>query len=111
MNTQTKLRDSMREARVDVSLRSRLLENARFSKKCWGWLTLFWGLLIVLDLVGVRLGFLTSYSISVWMSAVLAVLLYDKFGDRVAMLESLEEEMPNQPAQTTPGLRPSVSDL
>src|SRR5438105_3004894 len=110
MNTKTKLRDYLREARVDASLRNRLLDNARFSKRCFGWLTLVWSLLILFDLVGVRLRVLTNHSISVWLSAVLAVLLYDKFADRIAMLESLEDA-PNQAAQTTPGLRPSVSDL
>ena len=110
MNTKTKLRENLRAARADASLRNRLLDNARFSKKCWGWLSLMWGLLVLFDLVGVRLGILTDHSISTWMSIVLAVLLYDKSADMIAMLESLEEE-PNQSAQITPGLHPYVSDL
>ena len=95
MNTKTKLRDYLRQARVDAPMRNRLLDNARFSKKCFGWLTVMWGLFILVDLVGVRWGYLTDHSISTWVSIVLALALYDKFADRIAMLESLEE-MPNQ---------------
>ena len=100
MNTNAKLRDLLRRARTDDSLRESLLENARFVRTAFGWFTLFWVLfLAVLIALKVSLWF-SSLSTLAWVSGVLAVMVYDKYADRVAMLQSMET-VPNELAAPT----------
>lgn len=100
MNTKAKLRDYLRRARSDVSLRGRLLDNARFLKKVFGWITVVWALLLLAQIAFEGRPWFSSSSTTAWLGLVFAVMSYDKFSDRVAMMESMEEQ-PNQPSDPT----------
>jgi uncharacterized membrane protein YoaK (UPF0700 family) len=92
MNTNAKLKDLLRRARADGSLRKDLLENARFVKSAFGWLALFWVLFLSVLIAFKVSPWFSSLSILVLVSLIVAVMVYDKFADRVAMLESMEAE-------------------
>jgi hypothetical protein len=101
MNTKAKLRDYLRRARSDASLRSSLLGNARFLKKVFGWITVVWAFLLLAQIASEGRPWFSSSSATAWLGVVFAVMSYDKFSDRVAMMESMEEQ-PNQPSAPTP---------
>ena len=101
MSTKTKLRDYLRRASHDASLRTELLANAHYSKKLWGWLSLMWGVFLLMEAVFAWRGLSSHYSFSGWAGIIMALMLYDKFGDRVAMLESMDE--PNSSSDPATG--------
>jgi hypothetical protein len=90
MNTKTELKDYLRRARSDISLRKSLLHNARFSKKMFGWFVLVWALILVGTIASDGWRWLSDSGTAL-SGLFLAVMTHDKFADRVAMLESMEE--------------------
>ncbi len=92
MKTKTKLSDYLRRASTDASLRKRLLYDARFSKKLFGWLALVWALLLLGETVCEGWQWFSKGSCTAWSGLIFTLMLSDKFADRVAMLESMEAQ-------------------
>ncbi|HXB02948.1 MAG TPA: hypothetical protein VNV15_09055 [Opitutaceae bacterium] len=90
MNTKTELKDCLRRARSDVSLRKSLLHNARFLKKMFGWFALAWVLFLFGRIASEGWQWIPRDSGTAFSGLIFSVMCYDKFADRVAMLESMD---------------------
>jgi hypothetical protein len=97
MNSKAKLKGYLRQARSDAGLRKSLLDNARFLKRAFGWLALASALLLLGRIIFEGWSWIWGPSTTL----VFALMAYDKFADRIAMLES-QEERPNQAPLPTP---------
>jgi len=100
MNTKTTVRDDLRRARDDAALRNRLVGNARLVKSGMGWSALVFAALALAEALYL------AWSGGGWHSGLLGVpilgavvnlLGFDKFRDRVAMLESMEPSLGQSP--------------
>jgi hypothetical protein len=109
MSKHDTLTDYLRRARTDAGFRAHLLDNARYTKSAFGWSAFFFAALAVGPSVydGLRYGMWTSStSILAAVSCAFSLLIYDKFGDRIAMLTSMDD-VPNQlPDPTSPSVTP-----
>jgi hypothetical protein len=94
MNNHESLRESMRRAAHEPAYRAHLLASARYSRSFFGWMLLVFGAL------GLWQAGYGLWSGGAWMSrglvldlfcAAANLLIYDKFGDRVAVLEALDK--------------------
>ena len=97
MNKRESLRDYFRRARTDAGVRAHLIATAKYSRSVFGWVAFVFAILAVWQSVylvvrsGVWLsGAATFYAIGF----VVNMLIYDKFGDRITMLASLDD-VPN----------------
>lgn len=100
MNKNESLREYFRRAKSDAGVRAHLLGNARQARRLFGGLVLVFGALAFGDVAYL------GWSRGTWMSGAslfytfaFAVnwLIYDKFGDRIAALESLDRDPAEQP--------------
>jgi hypothetical protein len=94
MNRGESFREYFRRARTDPGVRAHLLENARYSRSAMGWVAL------VFAALGIGLSTYEGLHGREWMpptsmfcavSCVINVLIYDKFGDRIAILSSMDD--------------------
>jgi hypothetical protein len=103
------LTEYFRRARTDAGFRAHLMENARYMKSASGWGALVFAILAVGPAVfdGLRYGvWISSTCIFSTISCAFCVLVREQFGDRVAMLMSMDE-VPNQlPDPTSPSVTP-----
>jgi hypothetical protein len=108
MNKGEMLREYFRRARHDPAVRAHLLENARYSRLFFGWMTSVFGVLS-LGMTGYqRLHdgvWITRTSVLCIISFTIYFLIYDKFGDRVAMYASMDQERGPSPDPTPPAPR------
>jgi hypothetical protein len=94
MNKGESFREYFRRAGHDPAVRAHLLENARYSRSFFGWITFVFAVLAfgmtVYDLLhdGV---WMSRASILCTFGFTINWLIYDKFGDRVAMYASMDE--------------------
>jgi len=72
-----------------------MLGNARLMKRLFACLAIVWVLLLAGSTAYRVWPVFSGASALAWLSLLLALMVYDKFGDRVAMLESMET-VPNQ---------------
>ena len=88
------IREYFRRARRDPAVRAHLLENARYSRSFFGWGTIFFGVLAIAQ-TGYQLlhdgTWISRVSVLCTFSFTVNWLIYDKFGDRVAMYASMDE--------------------
>jgi len=97
------LRNYLRRARLDASWRAHLLENARGVRSASGWGVIVFAVLAVIPSVydGLRGGnWISSTSIIAILFCALSLHFYDKFGDRIAMLTSMND-VPNHSTEPT----------
>ncbi|HTB79703.1 MAG TPA: hypothetical protein VK717_02325 [Opitutaceae bacterium] len=66
-------------------------------KKTSGWMAIVWILLLLAQTAFEGQPWFSSSSATAWLGLMFAVMLFDKFSDRVAMMESMEEPT-NQPS-------------
>jgi hypothetical protein len=94
MNKGETFREYFRRARHDPAVRAHLLENARYSRSFFGWMTFVFGVL-ALGMTGYQLlhdgVWMTRTSVLFTFGFTINWLIYDKFGDRVAMYASMDE--------------------
>jgi hypothetical protein len=94
MNRNETFREYFRRARTDPTVRAQLLGNARYTRSVFGWLTLFFGILAFWQF-GYQLWkegvWISRLSIVYTFSFTTAWLIYDKFGDRVAVLAAMDD--------------------
>lgn len=103
MANQETLRNYFTRARHDPVFRAKLLDSARYSKSCCGWSALAFAALTCVSAYdgvssGVRIWSLPAFCA---VSFAFSLMLYDKFGDRVAALSSLDE-VPGKQAALEP---------
>jgi uncharacterized ion transporter superfamily protein YfcC len=101
MRTGESFREYFRRARTDPRVRAELLENARFSRMIGGWLVLAFGIIAMVQTVYqlARHGiWISGASVLYTFLFVIAFLIYDKFGDRIAVLSSMDDADPLAPA-------------
>ena len=91
MNTKAKLRDDLRRAQSDASLRKSLLDNAQLLKRTFGWSALVWALWLLGRTAFEEWQGFSHHSGMTWLGLIFTTMAYEKFADRVAMLESMEE--------------------
>lgn len=109
MRTGESFREYFRRAKTDPRVRAELLENARYSRMIFGWLVLFCGILAVGQTTFqlVRHGiWISGASMFYTFLFVVQFLIYDKFGDRIAVLSSLDDASPLAPAPKSAPLLP-----
>jgi hypothetical protein len=104
MNKGETLREYFQRARHDPAVRTHLLENARYSRSCFGWMTLVFGVL-ALGMTGYQVlhdgVWMTRTSVACAFSFTVFWLIYDKFGDRVATYASMDEVPSRSPMPAT----------
>ena len=94
MSKHDTLTEYFRRARTDAGFRAHLMENARYMKSASGWGALVFAILAVGPAVfdGLRYGvWISSTCIFSTISCAFCVLVREQFGDRVAMLMSMDE--------------------
>jgi hypothetical protein len=104
MSKHDTLSEYLRHARTDVDFRAHLLESARYARAAFGWSALSFAVLAAGPAVydGLRYGVWISCTCMISAACcVFSVLMHDKFGDRVAMLTSMEG-VPNQSPEPVP---------
>ena len=100
MELKAKLEDCLRLAQSDPSLRKELLDNARLARATFGWLALVCGVWLSFKIAYEAWRSYPDHSGPEWALFILTAMAYDKFGDRVAMLKSMER--PGQPPAPNP---------
>ena len=103
MSKHDTLIEYLRRARTDADFRAHFLEEARYKKSAFGWCALIFAVLAAGPALydGLRYGIWNlSAHLPSAASCVFSILMLDKFGDRVAMLTSMEDE-PNQLSEPT----------
>jgi hypothetical protein len=114
MNRRETFREYFRRARQDSSVRAHLLENARYSRSAVGWAVALFGILAFWQTgyQWLRHDILISRpSVFYTLCFVVNFLIYDKFGDRIAVLESIGDLQDPPPGPTAgPGESPAVPE-
>jgi hypothetical protein len=91
------MREYFRRARRDAGVRAHLIRTAAFARSCIGWVA------VVLAIAGVAAAIANGLLTGVWIShtAILCaagcavnLVIWDKFGDRIAMLEAIDDGAP-----------------
>ena len=94
MHNRETLTDHFRRARHDPAFRAHLLENARYSRSGFGWAALAFAILAAGDSAYGGIGGGAWFSRLTALCAVSCgfnLLIYERFGDRVAALSALDE--------------------
>ena len=92
------LEEHFRRARLDVGFRAHMMESARYNRSLNGWAALVFALLAVGQVVyGVLRGAAWSYSTPGFcaVGCAIAILAYNRSGERIAMLASMGD-LPSQ---------------
>jgi hypothetical protein len=104
MNKKESLREYFRRARHDSAVRDHLIRNARMSRTCMGWSA------VIMAAVAIAESAFHGYREGVWLpgsavffsfSFVANLLIWDKFGDRIAAYQSMEEAAPQDAGEGT----------
>jgi len=97
MTNHESLRDHLRRARHDPGVRAHLLENARYSRSVFRWVVVLFAILACWQ-TGYQYWregvWISRTSIFYTFSFIVNWLIYEKFSDRVSMLESMDD-VPN----------------
>jgi len=111
MSKNETLKDYLRRARKDATFRAHLLENARSVRSFNGWAALVFAVLAIGPSVYnmLRGGVWLERTPGVCaVGCLIGVLTFQRFGDRIAMLSSLDD-MPNHSSDPTPSSVPPVA--
>jgi hypothetical protein len=86
-------RDYFRRARRDAGVRRQILESSRTGRSVAGWGAVMFAFLTVLRTLNFGLrdgGWISTQSVAFAIFFVLAMMVYSKFGDRIASLEAMD---------------------
>jgi hypothetical protein len=93
-------RDYFRRARRDPGVRRQILESSRIGRSVAGWGAVMFALLTVLRTLTLGLrngGWVSTQSVAFAIAFVLAMMVYSKFGDRIASLEAMDRPEDSKP--------------
>jgi len=93
-------RDYFRRARHDAGVRRQILESSRVGRSVAGWGAAVFALLTLwrtLSLGMQKGGWISTQSVAFAIFFVLAMMIYSKFGDRIASLEAMDRPGDSEP--------------
>src|SRR5271170_1065386 len=86
-------RDYFRRAKSDAGARRQILESSRMGRSVAGWAAAAFAILTVWRTLSLGMsagGWVSTQSIAYAIFFVLTMMVYSKFGDRIASLESMD---------------------
>jgi uncharacterized membrane protein len=86
-------RDYFRRAKHDAGVRRQILESSRMGRSLTGWAAIAFAVLTVWRTLSLGMqndGWVSTQSIALAILFVMAMMVYAKFGERIASLEAMD---------------------